>query len=139
MEYKKIENHYVLRVDRGEEILSKVKELCEKENIRVGSAVGLGAVHRVTLGLFDTVKKEYHKKEFTGPMEVTSLVGNISTKEGETYLHFHINVCDEEMNVRGGHLNEAWVSATAEITITALNGTVERRMSEEVGLNLYRF
>lgn len=139
MEYKKIGNHYVVRIDPGEEILAKITGLCRKENIRVGSAVGLGAVNRVTVGLFDTEKKVYRKKEFAGPMEITSLVGNISTKDGETYLHFHITVCDEEMKVRGGHLNEAWVSATAEIMITALEGTIERRMSEQIGLNLYQF
>ena len=42
MEYKQMGNHYVMRVDPGEEILEKIGILCKKENIRVGSAVGLG-------------------------------------------------------------------------------------------------
>lgn len=136
---KKTDNHYVVRLDPGEEILTKIEEFCKKENVKIGSAVGLGAINRVTIGLFDTNKKVYRKKELVGPMEITSLVGNISTKDGETYLHFHINVCDEDMNIHGGHLNEAWVSATAEIAITALEGTIEREYSEEIGLNLYKF
>ena len=132
MEYKQMGNHYVMRVDPGEEILEKIGILCKKENIRVGSAVGLGASNRAVVGLFDTVNKVYKKKELTGPMEITSLVGNISTKDGETYLHFHVNLCDEEMRIQGGHMNACYVSATAEIT-------VERSMDEEIGLNLYRF
>ena len=139
MEYKQMGNHYVMRVDPGEEILEKSGILCKKENIRVGSAVGLGASNRAVVGLFDTVNKVYKKKELTGPMEITSLVGNISTKDGETYLHFHVNLCDEEMRIQGGHMNACYVSATAEITVTKSEGTVERSMDEEIGLNLYRF
>ena len=139
MEYKQMGNHYVMRVDPGEEILEKIGILCKKENIRVGSAVGLGASNRAVVGLFDTVNKVYKKKELTGPMEITSMVGNISTKDGETYLHFHVNLCDEEMRIQGGHMNACYVSATAEITVTKSEGTVERSMDEEIGLNLYRF
>ncbi len=90
-------------------------------------------------GLFDTVNRVYKKRTFTGPMEITSLVGNISEKDGEPYLHFHINVCDEENRIWGGHLNECLISATGEITVTEIEGSVEREMSEEIGLNLYRF
>ncbi len=139
MEYKQLGNHYVMRVDPGEEILEQIQTLCRMENIHVGSAVGLGAANKAVVGLFDTINKVYKKKELTGPMEITSLVGNISTKDGETYLHFHVNLCDEEMNISGGHMNACYVSATAEITVTKLDGTIERRMDEEIGLNLYRF
>lgn len=139
MEYRAFGNHYVVRIDKGEEVLSCLTKLCRKEQIRLGSAVGLGATNRVTVGLFDTTEKVYRKREITGPMEITSLVGNISTKEGEPYLHFHINVCDEENHILGGHLNECWISATGEITVTKIEGSVEREMSEEIGLNLYRF
>ncbi|MCI8660481.1 MAG: DNA-binding protein [Lachnospiraceae bacterium] len=139
MEYKKFGNHYVMRVDPGEEILEKIGELCRKEEIRLGSAVGLGACDRAVVGLFDTGNKVYKKKELTGPMEITSMVGNISAKDGETYLHFHVNLCDEEMRVSGGHMNACYVSATAEITVTKLEGALERKMDEEIGLNLYQF
>ena len=139
MEYRKTGNHYVMRVDRGEEVLEQVEALCKKEQIKAGSVVGLGATNRVVVGLFDTVSKVYHKTELTGPMEITSMVGNISTKDGETYLHFHVNVCNEQMQVMGGHMNACYVSATAELTITQLDTVIERQMSEEIGLNLYRF
>ena len=110
MEYQKLGNNYVVRIDKGEELLQKISELCVKEDIKVGSITGLGATDRVTVGLFDTEKKVYRKTELTGPMEITSLVGNISTKDGKNYLHCHINICDNKMNVLGGHLNECWIS-----------------------------
>ena len=139
MEYRQFGDKYILRVDKGEEILETITRLCEMEDIKLGYAVGLGATDRVVVGLFDTVNKVYKKTEITGPMEITSLVGDISTQEGKTYLHFHINVCDEAMNVHGGHMNACYISATGEITVVKIDGRVEREMSEEIGLNLYKF
>lgn len=139
MEYQRFGNTYIVRIDKGEELLSKISELCINEDIKVGSITGLGATDRVTIGLFDMGKKVYHKTELVGPMEITSLVGNISTKDGKNYLHCHINVCNEKMNVLGGHLNECWISATGEIVVTKIDGVVEREVDPSVGLNLFKF
>ena len=139
MEYRRFGDKYVLRVDKGEEVLESITKLCRLEDIKLGYAVGLGATDHIVVGLFDTKAKVYKKTEIMGPMEITSLVGDISTMNGETYLHFHINVCDENMNVRGGHMNACYISATGEITVIKIDGTVEREPSEEIGLNLYKF
>jgi predicted DNA-binding protein with PD1-like motif len=73
-------------------------------------------------------------------MEITSLVGSISTKGGEPYLHLHINLCREDMSVVGGHLNECRISATCEMIVRKIKGRVERKLDEDVtGLNLYEF
>lgn len=140
MEYKKMDNnHYVMRIDKEEEVLSKITEFCKKENVGCGSVVGLGASKYVKIGLYDVLEKKYHSTELSGPMEITSLVGNLSRKDGEVYLHFHINVCDENMHVYGGHLNECIIGATCELTITVIQGVVERKYDDELGLNLYKF
>ncbi len=139
MEYRRTGNHFVVRIDKGEEILEQIEALCKKEHIQAGSVVGLGAANRVELGLFDTESRVYKKKELTGPMEITSLTGNISTKDGGTYLHFHVNVCKEDLQVVGGHMSACYVSATAEIMVTQIDAVVEREMNDEIGLNLYKF
>lgn len=137
MLYKRFNDKYFVRLEKNEEIIEELTRLCNKEGIKAGSIQGLGAAGRVVIGLFDPGEKEYHKVEYQYPMEITSLIGNISTKDGETYLHCHINVCDSEMNVRGGHLNECVISATGEIIVTVVEGTVERKFSDEIGLNLF--
>jgi predicted DNA-binding protein with PD1-like motif len=68
--------------------------------------------------------------------EITSLIGNITTKEEEVYLHLHINFSNDRNNVFGGHLVRAIISATGEIFIHKINGQVEREFNEEIGLNL---
>ncbi len=139
MEYQKFENTYVLRVNKGEEIVSKIKELCEKEDIKLAEITGLGASNLVEIGLFNVNTKEYKTNTFEGMFEITSLVGNATTKDGNVYLHLHINFSDDSNNVKGGHLVRCNVSATSEIIINKIDGIVERNLNEEIGLNLMKF
>ena len=140
MEYRSFGDTYIIRLNRGEEILSALTEFCRKEQIRLGSVEALGASEHAVIGLYDVAARQYHKHAFDEPMEITSLLGNISTKDGEIYLHLHINLCREDMSVIGGHLNECRISATCEMFVRRLEGAVERRLdTEETGLNLYRF
>lgn len=139
MEYRKFGNKYVVRIQKGEEIIEQLKDLCQKENINLGSIEGIGAVNEVEIGLFNTETKEYKTTVLKGMFEITSLIGNISTKEGESYLHCHINVSDESLNVKGGHMVRAVVSATSEIIVTKIDGMVNRKFDKEVGLNLFLF
>ena len=138
MKYKKFDNTYVVRIEKGEEVISKLTDLCNNENIKLGSITGIGATDKLVIGLFDTNSKQYHKTTLTGPMEITSLMGNVSTKDGETYLHIHINVCNTDMQVYGGHLNECYISATCELHVTKIDGEVDRYFDESIGLNLYK-
>ena len=140
MDYRKFNDTYVIRMDRGEEILSSLTELCRKEKICLGSVSALGAADYAVIGLYDVGARQYHRHTFDEPMEITSLVGSISTKEGEPYLHLHINLCRDNMSVIGGHLNECRISATCEMIVRQLDGVVERQLDEAVtGLNLYEF
>ena len=50
-----------------------------------------------------------------------------------------MSAADSTGRVVGGHLNRAVISATCELFVRTLPGTVERRLDEETGLNLYRF
>ena len=140
MDYRKFNDTFVVRMDRGEEILSALTELCGKEQIRLGSVSALGAADHAVIGLYDVGARQYHRNTFDGPMEITSLLGSISVKDGEPYLHLHINLCREDMSVIGGHLNECRISATCEMIVQQIDGIVERKLDEAVtGLNLYEF
>ncbi|MCC5910272.1 MAG: DNA-binding protein [Clostridiaceae bacterium] len=138
MEYKKFDNKYIIRMDKGEEIVETLKNFCREEKIKLGWVKGIGAVDQVTMGLFETSIKKYHATELTGDFEITSLLGNISTMKGETYLHVHINISDAQYKTYGGHLNAAVISATGEFLIEAIDGEIDRSFSEEIGLNLYK-
>ncbi len=139
MEYRRFENVCIVRLDPGEDILEQIRVLALREDIRLASVQGLGAVNDFTVGVFDTVTKAYHANRFQGSYEIVSLTGTISTMNGEFYCHLHMSAGDDRGRVMGGHLNRAVISATAELVVTILPGSVDRAFSEEIGLNLFRF
>lgn len=139
MEYRKFNDTYVLRLDRGDEVIESLKLLCKSEEIKLAEITGLGASNFVEIGLFNVNTKEYKTKEFEGMFEITSLVGNATRKDGEVYLHMHINFGNEEGMAFGGHLVKARISATGELVIREITGEVGRKFNDEIGLNLLEF
>lgn len=139
MDYRRYENHIVARLDKGEEILDKIKEIATKEQIKLASVTALGATNDFTVGVFKTEEKKYYANEFKGNFEIVSLTGTINTMNGEFYTHIHMSAGNERSEVFGGHLNRAVISATCEMVISILNGSVDRYYDEEIGLNLFRF
>ncbi len=136
MEYKKIENVYVVRLDVGDEIIDSLTKLCCKENILSATIQGLGAVDDVTLGYYSTIEKKYFNNTFNQQFEMIALNGNITRKDGEPYLHLHIALSDENYTFFGGHLNRAVISITAEIFVTVFPETINRRVNSITNLNI---
>ena len=139
MEYKKFGTTIVLRIDRGEEVLETLKAVCLKEQVKLASVRALGAVGEFTVGVFHTAEKQYHGNSFRGDFEIGSLTGTVNTMDGEYSAHLHMSAGDAEGRVFGGHLNRAVVSATCEMVLQTIDGTVDRAFNEDVGLNLFKF
>ena len=139
MEYRRFVNTSVARIDRGEEILAAVREIAGAEHIQLASVSALGATNDFTVGVYNVDEKQYHANDFKGNFEIVSLTGTINTMDGAFYTHLHMSAGDEKGQVFGGHLNRAVVSAVCEMVITVIDGVVDRRFSEEIGLNLFRF
>ena len=139
MKYRKAGDRYVVRIDRGEEVVTELLRLAEAEQIGCASIVGLGAADRVTVGLYNVETKQFEKTTFTEPLEVSSIIGNFSRKDGKAYQHIHVTVCNTAMQAFGGHLVECRISGTAELFVTVLDMELGRVFDEETGLNLFHF
>lgn len=139
MEYKIFDKTIVLRLDKGDEIITSVKTLCEKENVKLGSISGIGGTDDFMVGIFNVKKRQYDKKTFKGAYEITSIVGNINTMDGKHYSHIHVNCSKKGGKTVGGHLLKAVISLTAEIIITVIDGQVDRRKDEELNINKFNF
>ena len=139
MEFKRLGEAYVLRIDRGEEVLAALEAFCCQENVALAEIVGIGAADLVTVGLYNVAKQAYHSRTFTGEFEITNLTGSVSQKEGEVYLHLHITCVGDDFVSFGGHLNACRISGTCELYLTKLSGTVGRRHDAVTGLNIYDF
>lgn len=139
MEYRVFFDKIIARIDRGEEICEQLNVICEKEGVTLASVSAIGAVGDFTVGVFNPYTKEYKANSFTGDYEIVSLLGNVTELDGKFYSHLHMSAGDEEGKVFGGHLNRAVVSATCEMVIEVMDGRVDRKFSEEIGLNLLEF
>ena len=113
MDYRRFGDTLLVRIDRGEEILDKIRELAESESIKLASVSALGATNDFTVGVFNTAEKKYYSNEFKS-------AGN---DKGEVF---------------GGHLNRAMVSATCEMVVTVIDGEIDRYADPDVGLNLFK-
>lgn len=139
MEYRRFGNKIIARIDKGEEILTTIKEISLKENIKLASVRALGATDEFTVGVYKVDEKKYYANEFKGYFEIVSLTGTINTMNGEFYTHIHMSAGNDKGEVFGGHLNKAIVSATCEMVIDIIDGNVDRKYDEETGLNVFRF
>ncbi len=136
MVYKKLGSNYVIRLGRGEEILSQLLSLCEKQKIGAGFFNGLGAADNVELAHYSMLTREYTPLKLNGQYEITSLHGNISSMDGKAYIHSHITIADDKFSALSGHLRAAVVSATCEIVLVAFEGQLPRAKDKDTGLNL---
>ena len=140
MEYRKFAQGYVLRLDPGEEIAGSLTRLVEEEGVQLASVSALGAANDVTIGIFNTVEKQYYSHRYQGDYEIAALVGNVTQKDGEPYLHLHITIGNPVTGeVHAGHLSSATISATLELFLQVWDGQVGRKFSDAVGLNLLEF
>ncbi len=122
---------HVLLIEKGEDVLQTINDYCREFNIFGGHVQAIGAVERVTLRYWDTQKKAYGEKEFTGGFEVTSFLGTI-TDEG---AHVHGSIADRSFHTFGGHVGHAIANPMLEVFITP-TGKLSRKMNDDVQLKL---
>ena len=136
MEYKRIEDKIVFRLEMGEALMESVQKIAASENVKLASISGIGACSKIEMGYIDLSIKDYVFKIFEGNMEILQATGNITLKDGEPFPHIHISVANEECKAFGGHLNEATISATFEGVITIMDHEIHREFNEDLGLAL---
>jgi hypothetical protein len=125
-----------VRLDAGEKIVATLLALCEREGIGSGFFNGLGAVGEAELGHFDPSSNDYSWVKLSGSFEIAALHGNITVVDGKPFIHAHASLSDKTFAVRGGHLKEAVVSVTCEVTLTRFRGDIGRKKDEATGLFL---
>lgn len=133
------DDRFVLSIANHEEIVSALAAFCQEQGILCGEVSGLGAVNTATLRFLNPETLKYVDKTFDEQMEVSSLVGNISEKDGKVYLHIHVNLGRSDYSVVGGHLLCATINGACELVVTRFHCTAGRRLDEETGLNMYDF
>ena len=136
MKIRKLDNYYIIRIQKGEEIISALRHAVQKKNIHGAFFFGLGVGQDLVLGYFNAKKKVYIKKAFKGEYEFTNLSGNISKFRREIIVHCHVTVTDKHFNAFGGHLFQGIVPATLEILMVPFSKALRRKKDKTTGFNL---
>lgn len=137
--YKSKGGKYVLSLDNHVSLVEALAAFCREKNILSGSVTGIGAVNTATFRYLNPATMAYVDKTFAEQMELTSVEGNISRKDGEVYLHIHITASRADYSCIGGHLLDARISGACELFVEDLGLEVGRRKDPETGLNMYDF
>ena len=117
MKYKVDNNKILLSIDKGEFVNQTILQICKKEQLPFGWVSGIGAIVDAEVGYFDVKKKDYVKKFFKGDFELTSLIGNITMKENDLFVHTHITFTNTDFKAFGGHLFDCKIAAAGEFII----------------------
>jgi len=128
----------VMRLGPGCDIMKSLAEIAKRKSFRSGVVLsGAGSLSQVTLRNVRLFPDEFPitdqnrvytpKKE---PLEVLSLSGNISQRDGEVHVHCHITVSSglDDGQAYGGHLTEGCIVLSyCEIVIAEITDLEMKR------------
>jgi predicted DNA-binding protein with PD1-like motif len=136
MKVREVEGGFLVRIDKGEEILSTLTAWARERGIGSGALEGIGAIENARLGFFDIKRKEYETKELEGEYELVSLTGNISLVDGQPFVHAHCVLGRADCSLIGGHLFCATVAAAGEFFVRPFAEPMQRELNRDIGLKL---
>ncbi len=80
---------YIFRLPKGKDLLESLADFCHDNQVKCGIVNVIGAVENATISVYDQAKKKYDKKVISEPMELLSLMGNISIQDNRPCVHAH--------------------------------------------------
>lgn len=139
MHYRDTPFGYFVVLDRGEELLEALTRFATETSTRAASLQGIGAVDRLTLGFYDLAAQSYERRSFEETMEVANLSGNIAVVDGGPYPHVHGVFGRRDFSTVSGHVFEAVVAVTLELTVLTAPDAMVRRAVDFCDLKLVEF
>jgi predicted DNA-binding protein with PD1-like motif len=136
VQYKQLGDRYIVRLESGEEIMQTLTAFLSEKEVQAASIMAIGAVRSAELAYWNAETREYESREFEEQMEVLSLLGNCSLREGKPFPHLHCTLSKRDFTVIGGHLNKAHIHPTLEIWLEPGDGTIIRARDPRSGLFL---
>jgi predicted DNA-binding protein with PD1-like motif len=87
-------------------------------------------VSSATFGYYDQEAQKYLKIIREGCFEVISCTGNVTLKQGDSFVHAHALFGDRSGRAFGGHLMSPSIVFAAEIHILELKGQPPERIHD---------
>ena len=144
MDYRNFNQTFYIRLDRGDEIISSLLDVCRKEHIQSAVFSGIGGCDHAEIQTYIAETESFETQDLSGMLELISLNGNIISDDGgKLYHHTHALFTykeNGEHKVAGGHMKSVTVLYTAEIELRpVIGGTIRRKSDPETGTGFWKF
>lgn len=144
MEYRKIDELFYIRMDRDDEVIENILEVCRRESISSAVFSGIGGCKRAELQVFIPEKGTFETERLEGMLELVSFNGNV-VRDNDSKLFHHTHALftfkkDGQHGIAGGHLKSTTVLYTAEIALRpTVDGSIGRKFDPETGTGFWSF
>jgi predicted DNA-binding protein with PD1-like motif len=131
------------RLDYGADLLDAIAQVAREHRVALASFRAIGALRRGRLSFYDQLTADPHNRtydpiELEEPLEIVSLLGTVSLREGEQSVHTHACLSDSQGRFFGGHPEHGCTVFARELVLDGLEGPVlERGYDEVTGLWLW--
>ena len=143
MDYRRMNDICYIRVDKGEEIIEKLLEVCKKEGIRSATFSGIGGCSRAELQTFIPESGSFETETLEGMLELINVTGNIISDNDQLFHHTHavFSYKDESGHkMAAGHMKSMTVLYTAEMELRPVEGgVISRKHDPETGTGFWSF
>ena len=139
-EYRSVKPREIVmgKLGYGCDLLEELTNVCVKHDVKIGRIEAIGAVQKAHIGFYNQETRTYQFSSFDHPFEITNLIGNVSLKEGNPFVHAHITIADKSGKCFGGHLSTGTVVFACEFFLEAFDGPAfHRSFDEKTGLPLW--
>jgi uncharacterized protein len=114
-------NAAFVSLERGEDLLGGLSEAVTQLGVQAGTIQVIGALQEGVVGYFDQEAGQYRNIP-TGHVEISSGLGNVSTRDGSPFIHLHLALSGPDGATVGGHAMEGCRAFVVEAYLRKLGG-----------------
>ena len=143
MDYRRMNDIYYVRIDKGEEIITELLQICGREGIQSAIFTGIGGCSHAEIQTFIPQKGTFETEILDGMLELINITGNIITDDDQLFHHTHAVFSykkESEHKIAARHMKALTVLYTAEIELRpVIGGVIKRKHDQETGTGFWSF
>jgi predicted DNA-binding protein with PD1-like motif len=129
----------VARLPHGGDLLEEIAAVADAQGMRAAELRAIGALRTARLAFYDQSEHTYGEFAVDEPVEILAVLGNVSRKDGATFVHAHATLSGHSGACVGGHVAPGCEIFACELILQELVGEpLEREFDEVTGLALWR-
>ena len=134
MYFRRFGDRYQVRLESDGPVREPLARLLTSEGIGYAVVSGIGALRSANVWFWNAETRDYEKHDIVEQMEVVSLAGTATMKDGAPFLHLHVALGRRDLSLIGGHFGDGVVNPNLEIWLQRESEPVDRVLDPACGL-----